>query len=112
MTKNSVKPTKEQIEILRNTIEKFNQYRSFLIYNRHFNNNNVKLDKMTDLLESLLIDYDLRVKKYSWKSIEEIRNTDILQDLRNRKNLCLNSLFFIKTLTNETSEFYELLTKN
>ena len=109
---NNTKPTAEQVEILKKTCETFNNYRSFLVKNRHFNNNNIKLDKITDMLESLLIDYDLRVKKYKWKTAEELRNTDIIQDLRNWKNLCLNSLFFIKTLTNETSEFYDLLCKN
>ena len=109
---NNTKPTAEQVEILKKTFQNFEKYRSFLIKNRKFNNNNVKFDKITDILESLLIDYDLRVKKYRWKTAEELRNSDILQDLRNWKNLCLNSLFFIKTLTNETAEFYDLLSKN
>ena len=112
MTTRSTKPTQEQIELFKNYIKRYQNYRDYLIKNRKFNTWDQKIEYTSQLFSNLIEMYDIIVRKYYWETAEKLFNSKLATELSDRFSLCYNSLVLIKETNQQAKNFYEFLCNN
>lgn len=108
--RNTIYPTKEQLESFKKYVLQYQSYRDYLIKNRRFNTWDQKIDTTSQMFSNLIEQFDLIVHKYQNETKREnLYKSKIVEELHDRFSLCYNITALLKDTNEQAKKFYEFL---